>query len=261
MVAPASAVVALLFGGALAGGIRASLQAVPGGGTSLEAWRSLLGDPGFADALGFSLWITAAATAISAVLAVALAAGLRGRGAVLRGLAALPVPVPHLVVAVTAVLWLGPGGLVDRAAGALPVQLVRDPAGLGVIVVYVYKEVPFLALLVLAAWGPGVAEREEAAATLGAGPWQRLRLIVWPAIRAPLVTGSLVVAAFVLGAFEVPLVLGPTYPPTLAVYALEATRTADLDGHARAAASLLVAAGASLLLALAAAGRARDRDA
>jgi putative spermidine/putrescine transport system permease protein len=113
---------------------------------------------------------------------------------------------------------------------------------------------------VLAAWGPGVAEREEAAASLGAGPWQRLRLIVWPAIRAPLVTGSLVVAAFVLGAFEVPLVLGPTYPPTLAVYALEATRTADLDGHARAAASLLVAAGASLLLALAAAGRARDRD-
>ncbi|HZB51949.1 MAG TPA: hypothetical protein VE547_22875, partial [Mycobacteriales bacterium] len=95
MVAPAGAVIALLFGGALAGGIRASLQAVPGGGTSLEAWRSLLGDPGFADALGFSLWITAAATAISAVLAVALAAGLRGRGAVLRAMAALPVPVPH----------------------------------------------------------------------------------------------------------------------------------------------------------------------
>ena len=142
MVAPASAVIALLFGGALAGGIRASLQAVPGGGTSLEAWRSLLGDPGFADAVRFSLWITAAATAISAVLAVALAAGLRGRGAVLRGLAALPVPVPHLVVAVTAVLWLGPGGLVDRALAELPLQLVRDPAGLGVILVYVYKDAP-----------------------------------------------------------------------------------------------------------------------
>ncbi len=261
MLTPACAAIVVLFGGALAGGVRASLQTAPGDGSSLEAWRSVLGDPAFADALGFSLWIAAAATTISAVLAVALAAALRGRGAVLRGLAALPVPVPHLVVAVGAVLWLGPGGLVDRAVGALPVQLVRDPAGLGVILVYVYKEAPFLALLVLAAWGREVAEREEAAATLGAGSWQRLRLVVWPAIRVPLVTGSLIVAAFVLGAFEVPLVIGPTSPQTLGTYALDATRTADLDGQARAAASLLVAAGASVLLALAAAWRARSLDA
>lgn len=260
MLTPACAAVAVLFGGALAGGVRASLQATPGRGGSLDAWRSVLGDPAFADALGFSLWVTAAATTLSAAVALAVAAALRGRGAVVRGLAALPVPVPHLVVAVTAVLWLGPGGLVDRAAGALPVQLVRDPAGLGVILVYVYKEAPFLVLLVLAAWGRGVAEREEAAATLGAGPWQRLRLVVWPAIRVPLVTGSLIVAAFVLGAFEVPLVIGPTYPQTMATYALDATRTADLGGHARAAVSLLVAAGASVLLALTAAWRARGPD-
>jgi putative spermidine/putrescine transport system permease protein len=260
MLAPACAATVVLFGGALAGGVRASVQPTAGGGSSLEAWRSVLRDPAFADALGFSLRVSAAATGLSAALAVALAAALRGRGAVLRGLAALPVPVPHLVVAATAVLWLGPGGLVDRAAGALPVQLVRDPAGLGVILVYAYKEAPFLALLVLVAWDRAVAQREEAAATLGAGPWQRLRLVVWPAIRVPLVTGSLIVAAFVLGAFEVPLAIGPTSPQTLATYALDATRTADLDGQARAAASLLVAAGASVLLALAAGWRARAAD-
>jgi hypothetical protein len=58
----------------------------------------------------------------------------------------------------------------------------------------------------------------------------------------------------------VPLVIGPTSPQTMATYALDATRTADLDGHAHAAVSLLVAAGASMSLALAAAWRAKGPD-
>jgi putative spermidine/putrescine transport system permease protein len=130
---------------------------------------------------------------------------------------------------------------------------VRDPGGLGIVLVYVYKEVPFLALLVLAAWGPAVAAREEAAAVLGARPLQRLRWVVWPAIRVPLVTGSAVVAAFVIGAFEVPLAIGPTSPQTLSELALTATRTGGLDGRAEANAALLVASLLALLVAAASA--------
>ncbi|MDQ4129642.1 MAG: hypothetical protein M3133_01395 [Actinomycetota bacterium] len=167
------------------------------------------------------------------------------------------MPVPHLIVAVVVVLWLGAGGLVERALGSLPLTLVRDRAGLGIVLVYVYKEAPFLALLVLAAWGRTVAEREEAAAVLGAPWWQRLRWVVWPAIRAPLGIGSLIVAAFTFGSFEVPLVVGPTYPPTLAVFALHETKTAELAGQSRAAAALLVTAGVPILLALLVAWRAR----
>ena len=54
----------------------------------------------------------------------------------------------------------------------------------------------------------GLAEREEAAAVLGASAWQRLRWVLWPTIRTPLVVGSIVVGAFALGAFEVPLTVG-----------------------------------------------------
>ncbi|MGI8805871.1 MAG: ABC transporter permease subunit [Thermoleophilaceae bacterium] len=130
----------------------------------------------------------------------------------IRALATMPVPVPHLLAAAVAVLWLAPGGLAERIVGGLPVELIRDRQGLGIVLVYVYKETPFLMLLLLAAMGRSLSEREEAAAMLGAGPWQRLRWVIWPTIRGPLMVGTIVVLAFVVGAFEVPLAVGPNQP-------------------------------------------------
>ncbi len=254
--APALLVVLGLWAAGMAGAVRSSLGVSRLTGWSaadLDAYHDLLGDPVFWDALWFTLRVTAISTAASAVLAVALAAALRRSGTVVRALAAVPVPVPHLVAAVLAVLWIGPGGIADRLLGGLPVDLVRDPAGIGVVLVYVYKETPFLALLVLAAWGPAVAAREEAAAEAGAGPLGRLRWVVWPAIRAPLVTGSAVVAAFVIGALEVPLAIGPTAPQTLSEFALSATRTGGLEGRPLANATLLVASALAIVAASAAA--------
>jgi putative spermidine/putrescine transport system permease protein len=250
--APALLVVLALWGAGMVGAIRTSLGVNRLNGwaaADLDAYRALAGDPAFWESLWFTLHIAALATVLSAVLAVALAAALRRHGPSVRALAAVPVPMPHLVAAVLGVLWLGPGGIADRLLGGLPVDLVRDPSGFGIVLVYVAKETPFLALLVLASWGPAVAAREEAAAVLGARPLQRLRWVVWPAIRAPLVTGSAVVAAFVIGAFEVPLVIGPTSPQTLSELALGATRTASLEGRAVASAALLVASFLALLVA------------
>lgn len=256
---PALVVLAVLFGGALAGGVTATLR-MPDGSWSLTVWRTVLVDPALRDALRFTVVVTVAATAMSAALALPLARVARelvwARAAV-----AVPVLVPHLVVAVLAVAWVGPGGLADRLLGGLPVDLVRDRAGIGVIVVYVYKEAPFLALLVAAAWDRDTQAREEAATALGASRWARMRWVVWPSVRPSLAAGCLVVAAFVVGAFEVPLVVGPTYPKTLATLALDHTRTAGLAGDARAAALLLIAAGLALLLAVPAARLARARDA
>ena len=74
---------------------------------------------------------------------------------------------------------------------------------------------------------------------LGASPLQRLRWVIWPAVRRPLLLGSAIVAAFTIGAFEVPLTVGPNYPPTLATYAFEATQGDVISGrgdHGRGAA-------------------------
>ena len=259
--APALVVLGALFGGALLGALRTSVTPLSGAGlgnANLDNWRALLDDPGFVDAALFTLRLTAVATFTAAACALGAALVLRHRGTAVRALASLPVPVPHLLVAVVAVLWLAPGGLADRILGGLPFDLVRDQAGLGVVLVYVYKEVPFLVVLLLAAMGQGLAEREEAAAVLGASQWQRLRWVVWPTVRGPLVVGSILVGAFVLGAFEVPLTVGPNYPPTLAEYALQATQDDLLAGEGLAAAALLVTAAGSIVLAVLAVRFAKD---
>lgn len=249
--APALLLLGVLFVGALIGAARVSLLPLGGGlgEASLESWRELSGDPAFWDGLLFTLQIAAASTALAAVAGIALALALRGRGTGMRTLGALPVPVPHLIVATIAVIWLSPGGLADRLIGTLPFDPIRDRAGIGVIAVYAYKEAPFIALLVLAALGRSVAQREEAAAVLGADRRQRLRWVIWPAIRAPVLIGSLIAGAFAVGAFEVPLAVGPNYPPTLATYAFESTQGDVLAGEGRAAAALLVAGLISIAMA------------
>lgn len=257
LLAPASLVLLVLFGGAVVGVVRSSVTTLSGA-TSLDAWRALLADPAFAGAARFTAQITLVSTLLAAAAGLAVAMLLRSRGTVPRGLLALPVPVPHLLVAVLAVLWLGPGGLADRLLGALPIELVRDRGGWGVVLVYVYKEAPFLALLVLAACGRSLRAREEAAAVLGASPWQRLLWVTWPAVRGPLVVGSIIVAAYVAGAFEVPLLIGPNSPPTLATFAYEATQADVIAGQGTAAASLTLLTTFSIAVAIAVVRFARD---
>ena len=257
LLAPACLIVAVLFGGALAGIVRTSLVLL-GGGVSLDAWWSLLADPAFAAALLFTVRITVISTGVAALVALAGAALLRDRGSAVRALLALPVPVPHLLVATVAVLWLAPGGIAERALGGLPVDLVRDRAGLGVTLVYVVKEAPFLVLLVLAACGRDLRAREEAAAVMGSGPWQRMRWVTWPAIRGPLLIGSIIVAAYAAGSFHGPRAIGPNSPPTLATFAYAPGQANAISGQGEAAAALLASWAFAVALALAAVRFARD---
>lgn len=241
--APSVGLLLLLFGGALAGAFKVSL--LPLGGSladaSLEQWSSLFADPAFVDGLLLTIRIALLSTLLAAAVGVGLALLLRRQAGLARTLAVTPVPVPHLLIATVAVLWLSPGGLADRLLGGLPVDVVRDRGGIGVVAVYVYKEAPFIALLVLAAMGRSLERREEAARVFGAGHLRSATWVLWPAIRGPVVIGCVIVAAFAIGGLEVPLTIGPNYPPTLAEYAFESTQGDVIAGEGRAAAALLVA--------------------
>ena len=260
--APSLVLLTLLFGGALLGVAKVSLIPLGGGlgDASLEQWSATLSDPAFLDSLAFTLRIALVSTAVAAVVGVGLAFALRRHGSGVRTLAALPVPVPHLLVAVVAVVWLAHGGLADRVLGGLPFDFVRDRGGLGVIAVYVYKEAPFIALLTLAAMGSSLEQREEAAAVFGAGALRRALWVGWPTIRGPVLVGCVIVSAFAIGGLEVPLAIGPSYPPALAEYAFESTRGDLLSGEAQAAAALQVAGLLAIVLAALAVRFARNLE-
>jgi len=176
----------------------------------------------------------------------------------------LPITIPHLVAAVGIALIVGQTGLGARLAALLGLvgepgdfpALLYDEYSVGIILTYVWKEVPFIALVVLASLRGVASELEDVARTLGAGAWQRFWYVVFPVISPSVVAASLLVFAFTFGAFEVPYLLGKSYPTILPVMAYNEYRDIDLSARPTAMAinvliALITGAVAALYLRLA----------
>jgi putative spermidine/putrescine transport system permease protein len=148
----------------------------------------------------------------------------------------IPLTVPHLVIAVAMVFMLMPTGFFSRVAVTLgwidssskfPL-LVNDRWAIGIILTYVWKEIPFITLMILAVLRRSGVELLEVGRTLKAARWQRFRFITLPTIFPSLGAACLIVFAFTFGAFEVPFLLGQTYPMMLPVWAYKNYSDVDL---------------------------------
>jgi putative spermidine/putrescine transport system permease protein len=219
----------------------------------LGAYRSLLASREFTRSLLLTAWVGGASTTVATALGVACALGLRrvARGSRLAAfLFQLNLPVPHAVGAVAMLFLLGQSGLLARIAYALGIidapadfpALVYDPWGAGIIAEYVWKEVPFIGVIALAALRGASADYEQAAATLGASPWQRFRYVTLPLLTPAVLPASVLVFAYGFGSFEVPYLLGATYPATLPVLAYRAYIDVDLRHRPEAMAISVVIA-------------------
>ncbi len=240
LLAPALLVIGILFAGGLVAAFVQSLGYFPAAGMddiNLDAYREVLGSEDFLDSLALTAYVAGASTLISTVLAVLAALALRRTGGRISAVVfQLPITIPHLVAAVGIALVVSQTGLGARLAAALGLigepkefpALLYDRYSVGVILTYVWKEVPFIALVVLASLRGVAAELEEVAKTLGASAWQRFWYVVFPVISPGIVAASLIVFAFTFGAFEVPYLLGKTYPTILPVTAYNEYRDLDL---------------------------------
>lgn len=262
LLAPALTVVLVLFGGGLLNALWVSLGQLPLLGEqplTLAYYHQLLADPNFWRSLGWSLYLALASTLIASLLALGCAILLRHRrGRISFVLFQLPLTLPHLMAGVAMMLLLSQSGLVSRIAAALgwvqsPSEfpaLVNDSLGLGIIAAYVWKEIPFIALILLAALRGQTRDQEEAARTLGASPWQCFWHVTLPRLMPALVISGVFVFSFTFGAFEVPLLLGPTSPETLPVAAWHNYRSVDWAQRPLAMAMTLVLALISSFLCL-----------
>jgi putative spermidine/putrescine transport system permease protein len=256
LLAPALLVVVVLFLGGFAFGVAQSLGYLPflqSEALSLDAYRELFRDPAVRASFGLTFRIALLSTAVSAVLAVAVGLLIRGtrRGRRLATLLfQLNLPVPHVVGATAMLLLLGQSGLVSRVSTAVGLTegtaefpaLTGDAFGWGIIAEYVWKETPFIGVVVLAALTTGIAPYEEVARTLGAGAWQRFRHVTLPLLTPAVVSTSVIVFAFSFGSYEVPYLLGRPFPSTLPVVAYESYRSTDLTQRAPAMAVAVVIA-------------------
>lgn len=244
--APALTIVLVLLGASLFHAVAESVGYIRTIGQtqiSFAAYQNTLAqDSEFWTSLIFSLWISAISTAISSALALTLAIWLSERRGNLDTLALnWNLAFPHLVWSVALLLFLSQSGFIARWAAsfgfiAAPDQfpiLVRDRFGIGVILSYVGKEVPFLTIIILSVLRSQSIGYDVVAENLGASRWQRLRYVAIPQVLPALLAGDLLVFGFIFSSYEVPALLGIGYPRALPVLALRFFLDPDLRARSQ----------------------------
>lgn len=254
MLAPAVAVIVFLFLGGLFLGLIQSFNYMPIIGKTepnLDAYRATFGSTEFWRSLVLTLQVALGATVISTVLAVICALVLRqtfpGRK-LITFIFQLNLPIPHLVGGVAIIMLFTQSGLLARFARLLSViespsdfpWLVFDPHGIGIMLEYIWKETVFIGVIVLAVLHSLGTDYEELAASLGATRWQRFRHVLLPLMMPGILSASIIVFAFSFGAFEIPFLLGATFPVTLPVVAYRAYADVDLNARSEAMAMSMV---------------------
>lgn len=197
---------------------------------TLEYFQEAFNRPDFAQSLGFSLYISLASSLIALVGGIALSAALTrikaGNGIQLLGLQ-VPLMSMHALVALGCVfLFSGSGllarvlflaGLVDSPSD-LP-SIVGATSGWGILLVYAWKEIPYVAFCTFTIMRHLSNSLGQAAATCGASPLRTFMQVTLPLSAPAALKAFIVVFAFSFGAYEIPFLLGPTMPKAMPILA------------------------------------------
>lgn len=245
LLGPALVVVVFLFGSGLVIGFLQALGYQPATGLrtlTFQHFITIVSDPDFRISIGLTFYIALTSTIIAAIIGTCLALSINRWAAenrIIHFILQVPLAVPHLVIGISMTFLIAPSGLVARLSSSFlgpeihatfPV-LVNDRWSVGIILVYIWKEIPFITFMLLAVLKNMGDELLEVGATLKATPFQRFRFITLPIIRPSLSASCCIVFAFTFGAFEIPYLLGQTYPLTLPVWAYK--NFSDIDLIAR----------------------------
>ncbi|MBK6306746.1 MAG: ABC transporter permease subunit [Gemmatimonadetes bacterium] len=181
-----------------------------------------------------------AGTALAFAAAVTVARGAGG-SLLARQLALIPLALPHVAGALAALLLLGQSGFLSRAAHAVgwidgPAEfpaMVYDPAGIGLTLAFAWKEFPFLLLNAIAVLDSRDRTLEETARSLGADASQTWRRVTWPLLWRGMAPAVIAVFAFLVGQYEMAVLLAPSDPLPLSRLTQERAVDPDLARRGR----------------------------
>lgn len=220
---------------------------------SLEYYSRVLTSTRFWVSLWYTLYYAFVPTIISTVVGVVLALlmnrsfwGARFFTFFFR----LPLVVPYLVGAGMVVALFANGGLFARAFYALGMieqtgdfpRILYSSNGYGIMLVYLFKQIPFTTMIVGSVLAGVSSDYEEVARTLGASRWKTFWHVILPRIMPGVVNASILVFAFNFQSYEIPYLLGATFPNTLPVEALRRFNVPDYTRRPEAMAYVVVIA-------------------
>ena len=218
----------------------------PDGGFEPGAVLEVLTRPRVHRVLWFTLWSAAAGTLLSLVLGLPTAYVLHrlrfpGRD-LLRAVVVVPFVLPTVVVGVAFRQLIAPAGPLGG--------LGLDGSAVAIVAALAFFNVSVVVRTVGTFWESMDPRREEAAAALGASPWQVLRTVTLPALRPAVVSAASVVFLFCSTAFGVVLTMGGLrYANVETEIYLLTTQELDLTGAAALSVLQLLVVTALLVLA------------
>jgi putative spermidine/putrescine transport system permease protein len=225
MLVPGLGFLCLLFAGPLVWSLLASLGFDQGfGGFTLAHYAQIFTRPALRSALMLSIYYGVAPVCITLIISIGLALLLRkhfaGR-ALFNGLYKIPMAVPGIIAALIVMTLAERGGFLDRLAMPLGITLpkmIRDPWGIGVIVTSVWKQLPFMTLVITGAFAAIPQDVVHAARTLGSGRWSTLVRIELPLALPGISAAVLLTFIGSMGSYAIPDLVGSPSPRPLSVH-------------------------------------------
>jgi putative thiamine transport system permease protein len=161
--------------------------------------------------------------------------------------------IPHAAAAIAVGFLIAPSGMISRLLspwltgwdlapnGLFP----HDAFGLSIILGLTLKELPFLLLVALGALaqpelGKTLRQQHKVAINLGYCPMTAFFKVTLPSLYPVLRLPTLAVLAYASASVEMPLILGPNTPPTLAVAIMNWFSDVDLNLRIQASAGALL---------------------
>jgi putative spermidine/putrescine transport system permease protein len=224
---------------------------VPVEGRFFAAYATIFKSVWFYTNLGFSLYCAF----VSAVVAVAL--GTLFSYYILRlplkiqqvsVVSKIPLILPHIAVAFIVLMFFSKTGYISSIMNRA--GIIRDESGfpsilfsgngLGIILAYIYKETPFVMLLVISILKRFDYRQIETAKMLGASRATVFFKIVLPFLLPVVNTSFIILFLYSFGAFDIPFMLGESYPGMLSIQVYNLYFKRDLSNRPQAMAILVV---------------------
>lgn len=216
----------------------------------LGSYRSLFANAWFYRSFGFSLYVAFCSAVISVGAGTFLAYRIWRLPASHQRLAVvykIPLILPHIAVGFLVLLFFSRSGILSSAL--FRIGIIQDqqefPAvlyagnGIGLIMAYTYKEIPFVVLMVSAVLKRFDPRYLLAADMLGARRVYTFLRVVLPYLSPVIHTTGIILFLYSFGAFDIPYLLSESNPEMLSVYVYNLYYKRDLVNRPYAMAVLV----------------------
>jgi len=191
---------------------------------TLENWKTILQARESMDSLFFSLkmgFLSSVGTVVVAFpIALFFRKGGTGKG-ILGSIIKVPLFIPALVAAFLILNLISYHGMVNTVLMRLnlideQLRMLNDKFGWGVVFIQIWKNLPFVLLIIMASIASIRDDTIDAARNLGAGYWSILFRMYVPLAMPGILVSMILMFIKAFGDFPIVSVAGPIYPSSMA---------------------------------------------